>query len=793
MLARNPGFSTVVVLILAISIGANTAIFTMTYGVLLSPLPFVEPERLVLIRNQWKQTGAEFVCSGPEYLNWAERNTVFEGLSAVCGGKFNLTGTGEPLALTGLKVTPGFFSTLGIQPILGRGFYEDESESGKHLVTVLSHRLWRNTFGADPHIVGQEIVLDGATWTVIGVAGPTMGFIEDIAQLYAPLLWEDLRKGSSHRYLSVLGRLKSNVSIEQAQAQMDMIAKQLEKQSPNSNKDKGIKIHPVHDIVVTNLRTSFLVLHGSVAFLLLIACANVSSLLLARSQIRTREIAVRSALGAGRWRILRQMLTESTILGLFGGGLGLIFAFWGLKGLKFITPKLSETGGNLPGFDEIQLHPTMLGFTLALSILTAVIFGLIPAWRTSSSRFIKALGECGFHASAGTSRRRILSTLVVSQIALAFVLLMGSGLLLRSFVRLQSVNPGFKSSGLLAIQVELPDTLDNRQKYKRAEFYKQVVENLTFLPGVESACAINVPPIAASNYQTGFGIKDPTTGVEQQVGAEYRMVTNDYFRCMKIPLLKGRFFMSSDMATDERVLIANQEFIRKFLAGQEPIGKSIIHEGTVNKIVGVVGNVKLFSLDAQGFEPIIYEPIHQNCSHGMTLFLRALQEPIQLAGSARRVIWDVDPDQPILRIQTMNRIISDSTSIERFCMILLFVTGCVALLMAITGVYAIMAFAVNERRREIAIRMTFGADDRVILKLAMKRGVGLSVAGLVVGFIGAFVLTRCLSGVLFQISPTDPVTFLFVPFILLITALLACYIPARRAAKIDPMQALKYE
>lgn len=793
MLRRSPGFTAIALITLAIGIAANTAIFTMTYGVLLSPLPFEDPERLVLMRNQWRKSGAEFVCSGPEYLDWAERNTVFEGLSAVCGGKFNLTGTADPLALKGLKVTPGFFSVLGLQPMLGRRFHEEEAQTGKHRVTVLSHQLWRTTLGADPHVVGRDIILDGTPWTVVGVARPTMGFIEDVAQLYVPLQREDLQKGRSHRYLTVLGRLKSDVSIEQAQAQMDVVAVQLEQQYPDDGKDKGVKIHPVHDLVVTGLRTVFLVLHGSVAFLLLIACANVSNLLLARSRTRAREIAVRCAVGAGRGRILRQMLTESTLLGLFGGGLGLVLAFWSLDGLKIIAPKLAETGGSLPGFDEIQLHPTVLGFTLVLSVLTAVIFGLIPAWRTSSCRFSETLGECGYRASAGVSGQRILGAFVISQIALALVLLTGSGLLIRSFVRLQSVNPGFKSTGLLALQTDRADTLDNRQTHRRAEFYQQVVENLAGLPGVESACAVNVPPIAASTYQAGFGIKDPTSGTEQQVVAEYRMVTSDYFKCMKIPLLRGRFFTSLDRTTDEKVVIANQEFVRRYLPGEEPIGKSIIRNGAANHVVGVVGNVKLFSLVAQDFEPAIYEPIHQSCSHGMTVFLRTVREPRQLARSARRVVWDVDPDQPILRTQTMNQLIGDSTSVERFCMVLLLVMGCVALVMAVAGVYAIVAFAVNERRREIAIRMTLGAERRDILRLAMKRAVGLGVTGLVVGFVGAFVLTRCMSGLLFQISPTDPVTFLLVPVMLLATALLACYIPARRATRLDPMQALRYE
>jgi putative ABC transport system permease protein len=793
MLVRNPGFTAVVALVLALGIGANTAIFTMTYSVLMSPLPFDDPERLVLVRNQSKKSGTEFICSGPEYLDWAERNIVFEGLSAMDGDRFSLTGAGDPIALTGLKVTAGFFRTLGVQPMLGRGFYEEEAETGKHRVTVISHRLWRDAFGGDPHIVGKEVVLDGAPWIVVGVARPTMGFIEDIAQLYTPLVREALQTGRSHRYLTVLGRLKSGVSVEQAQAQMDMLAAQLAQQDPSSNNDKGVKIRPLHDLVVRDLRTAFLALHGSVAFLLLIACANVSNLLLARTQTRTQEIAVRRALGAGRGRILRQMLTESIVLGLFGGGLGLVLAFWGLHGLKSIAPKMAETGGNLPGFDEIRLDPTVLGFTVALSVLSAVVFGLMPAWRTLSCRFSETLGGCRYRTSAGVSRQRTLGALVISQIALALVLLTGSGLLIRSFIRLQSVNPGFKATGLLAVQMERPDTPDNRQQHRRAEFYQQVVEGLAEVPAVESVCAINVPPVAASTYQTGFGIKDRTSGTEQRVYAEYRMVTSDYFRCMKIPLLRGRCFMPSDRATDESVLIANQEFVRRFVPGEEPIGKSIIHNGAVKKIVGVVGNVKLFSLDAQGFEPIIYEPIYQNCSHGMTILLRAVQEPKQLVGAVRSVVWDIDPDQPILRIQTMHQIIGDSTSVERFCMTLLFMTGCVASLMAMVGIYGVVAFVVNERRHEIGIRMALGARSGDVLKAVLGQGLKLTLIGVAIGLAGAFAVTRVISSLLYDVSPTDPLTFVCVSLVLAGVALLASYIPARRAARIDPMVALRYE
>jgi putative ABC transport system permease protein len=793
ILARNPGFTAVAVLVLATGIGANTAIFTMTCSVLLSPLPFDEPQRVVFVNNESKTNGNRFSCSGPEYRDWAEQNTVFEEISALVPARISLTGTGEPRTLSTLRVTPGFFRTLGVEPASGRGFRAEEAETGRHHVTVLSHSLWKDAFGGDPDIVGREILLDGVPSTVVGVTRPTMGFIDDMAQLYTLLPREELETGRTNRYLAVLGRLRPGTSVQQAQAQMGLVAERLAQEHPHSNKDIRILVNSLRDVVVKQVRTAFLVLHGAVALLLLIACANVSNLLLARSGARAREIAVRSALGAGRARLLRQMLTESVLLGLCGGGLGLVLAFWGLEGLKYVAPKLAATGGNLPGFDEIHLNSVVLGFATGLSILTAVIFGLIPAWRTSGGRFHGTLSECGYRMSAGLSRRRTLSALVVAQIALALILLTGSGLLIRSFDRLQHVNPGFVARGLLAVQMERPNTPDNRENRRRAAFYRQVVEQLAELPGVESVGAISLHPMASGNYRTAFAVKDATSAVERGVSGEYRMVTSDYFRCLKIPLLQGRYFVPSDGATGEDVAIVNQEFARESLPGEEAIGKSVTIHGAARMIVGVVGNVKESSLNEKDFEPTVYEPIHQNCSYGMTVLLRTAREPMRFAAGVRRVIREIDPDQPILRIETMNQVAGATTSIQRFSMVLYSLLGCVALGMAVAGIYALVAYTVNERAREIGIRLAFGAERKDILRLAMRRGARLVMAGLVLGLVGAFCLTRCMSGLLFEISATDPATFVSVPAILLATALLACYIPARRAARIDPMTALRYE
>lgn len=793
MLRKNPGFSTVVILILAVGIGANTAIFTMTCSVLLSPLPFDDPERLVFVQNESKKSGNRFSCSGPEYIDWVEQGTVFEEISAFTGGRLSMTGAGDPLALSTLKVTLGFFRTLGVRPMLGRGFLEEDGETSKHRVAVLSHRLWKDAFGGDPHILGKEIVLDGTPTTVVGVTGPTMGFIEDLAQLYMPLTREQFQGSRTNRYLAVFGRLKSGVSPEQAQAQMNLVAERLAQQYPQSNKNIRIIVASLQNLLVKHILTAFIVLHGAVACLLLIACANVSNLLLARSNARAHEIAVRSALGAHRVRIFQQIITESLLLGLLGGGLGVVFACWGLDGLKFFAPKMPQTGGNLPGFDEIRLNTAVLGFTVVLSILTAMVFGLLPAWRTSSCRFREILSQCGYFRSEGQTRRRTLGALVISQIAMALILLTSSGLLIRSFAQLQAVDLGFVPRGLLALEMERPDIPANRASSRRSEFYKQVVKRLAELPGVESACAISLHPLSPSNYRTSFEITDATSVGKQSINGEYRMVTSDYFKCMKIPLLKGRYFLLPNQTTGENVTIVNQEFVSESLLEDDPIGKSIIIHGVSRKIIGVVGDVKVFSPLVQDAEPIVYEPIHQNCPHGMTVLLRTAQEPKRLVSTARRAIWEIDADQPILRIQTMNQIVAGTTSVERFCMILFLVMGCAALLMAITGIYAIVAYAVNERTREIGIRMAIGAERADILKLAMRRAVILMVTGLVLGFIGAFVLTRCMSGLLFHVNPTDWVTFLSVPVVLLITGLLASYIPALRAAKIDPMEALRYE
>ncbi len=795
MLRKKPGFTIVAVLILALGIGANTALFSLIQGVLLSPLPFKDPESLVMVQKSFIGHGPAGSCSGPDYLDWVEQNNVFEGLAAAdIGYRLNLTGQGEPLALTGARVSTNFIDTLGARVALGRSFRSDESESDKKYVVVLGDRLWHDRFAADPDIVGKTITLDSTPHTVIGVAAPLMGFIEEMIQLYIPMPIDELRRYRGGHYLDIFGRLKPDLSIEEAQAQMNVICAQIEQQHPQTNKDKRVQLDSLHTELIENIRTAFLVLYGAVGFLLLIACVNVSNLLLARAGTRTREIAVRSALGAGNWRIFRQILTESLFLALLGGSLGLLLGFWGLNGLKLIAPAVSpDTGGSIPGFDEISLNPTVLGFTVLVSLISGVLFGMIPAWHSCRLKIIETLKQGGRSVSQGRSRHRALNVLVGTQVALALILLTGAGLLIRSFYQIQQVHPGFAADNVLAVTLERPDTEKNRSLTERVAFYEHVVDRINALPGVEFAGAISKHPITSNTNDNNFGIKGRTFPIGQSPNAEYRQITPDYFNCMKIPLIKGRMFTREDRGNGSHVIIVDQELVRRYFNDTDPIGQVLHFNSRDKEIVGVVGNVKQTSLNSSRVRAFMYEPITQNCQRGMSLMVRTAGNPATLIRAINKEIWDIDPSQPILKAATMESIIANSMSVERFCTILLVVMAAIALFLSIVGLYSVMTFAVHERINEIGIRMALGAQERDILKLVTKHGLILTLIGLAAGMAGAFTLMGCLSGMLYQISATDPVTFAIVPLILLAVAMLACYLPARRAVKIDPMKVLHYE
>jgi putative ABC transport system permease protein len=791
MLTKRPGFTVTAAIVLALGIGANTALFSVVHSVLLSPLPFKDAERLVFVQTLWHPNGGKGSVSGPDYIDWADRNQVMEGLCAFDACQLNLTGSGEPLAIQGFRASTNFFDVLQGKMALGRGFRPDESQSGNHYVTVLSHNLWRDRFDSDPNIIGKTITLDSAPYTVVGVAAPLMGFIEEMVRIYIPLTREELiKRNRGNHYLNVIGRIKSNVSVSQAQAQMDQVASQLSKEYPDSNLDKGVIIQPLHEMLVDSIRTAFLVLYGAVTVLLLVACVNVSNLLVAKASARSKEIAIRQSLGAGRIRLMRQLLTESILLGIFGGILGLILAFWSLNMLQLIAPKLPQIGGGgIPGFEEIRVNLPILGFTVGLSLIAGLLFGMVPAWQGTRHGLSNTLKETGQRVSHGRTRHRTLGMLVVAQIALAMILLTGAGLLVKSFIKLQTSNPGFNAEQLLALHVVRPDTKENRDLNHRVEFSKRVIDRLAALQGVEAAGAIDIHPMTPSNSNSTFRI----VGKEITPSAEQRIVSCDYFRCLGIPLIQGRTFMPQDNNQSQLVVVVSRELVRRYLSDHDPIGQVINFWGRERTIVGVVGDVKIRTLRTDDYPPFVYMPLAQECGHRMTFFIRTTGDPIQWAGAARRVLWEIDANQPILYVETMDRLVLNSISVERFCAILLTVMAGVALIMALVGLYGVMAFAVTERRNEIGIRMALGADDKNILGLIIKKAFVLTIIGLAVGLTGALAICRLMTSLLYSVSVYDPATFVLVPVLLLGVAMLACYFPARKAAHLNPIETLRYE
>jgi putative ABC transport system permease protein len=792
MLLKRPGFTITAAIVLALGIGANTALFSMVRGVLYGSLRFEDVDRLAMVTTVWRSSTDTSPASGPDYLDWLERNRVMKGLCALSPCQLNLTGTGEPLALQGLRSSGDFFDV--VRPgrmTLGRGFRSEEEHVRHSNMAVLSHGLWRDRFHADPNIIGQAIVLDDAAFTIVGVAPPLMGFVEELARIYIPLTREELAANSRKVHsLFVLGRLKSDVSLAQAQAQMDQVVAQIEKENPDTNVDKGVRIEVLRELLVGSVRSAILVLYGAVTILLLVVCVNVCNLLIAKGSARRREMVLRQTLGAGRRRLLRQLLTESFLLSLLGGVLGLGLAFWSLDLLRWIAPRLYQTTGtDIPGFEEIRVDLPVLTFTLGLSLMTGLLFGVVPAWRGARRDLTGVLKDTGSSLSRGRSRHRTLGSLVVAQIALAMVLLLGAGLLLKSFVILLQSDPGFRSGRLLAFHVMRPDTAANRSLHNRAEYCQRVLAQLAALPGVQVAGAIDRHPMEALNASDYFTI----IGKEGTACAESRVVSCDYFSCLGIPLVRGRTFTPADSEQSQRVVVVNQEFARRHLPAQDPLGQVITLGGSRRTIVGVVGDVKMRTLHSDHYPAFIYMPLTQQCGRDMTFFVRTAGAPLRWANAARKALWEVDPSQPILYTETMDHLVRNSVSVERFCAILLTVMAAVALFMALVGLYGVMAFAVTERRNEIGIRMALGARNQDILRLVIRKAVVLTILGLLTGLAGSLTVCRLMASLLYRTSVYDPATFVMISALLLAVTLLACYIPARRAVKIDPMEAIRYK
>jgi putative ABC transport system permease protein len=736
----------------------------------------------------------DFPVAVADFVDWRNQNHVFEHMAALRPQSMNLTGGGEPQSVIGLRASASLFPLLGARFTTGRAFLPEDDQAGADRVVIISHRLWQRRYGADPKIIGQKITLENDAYTVIGVTAPDFQFprrgevpsyfgISTTVDLYLPTAFAPAELNDRRMNgMGVIARLKPDVSVGQASAEMNAIARRLTEQYPMTNTDKGVRLAPLHQQAVGKARTALLILLGAVGFVLLIACANVANLLLARAAGRQKEMAIRAALGANRWRVVRQLLTESLLLAISGGAAGLLLAWRGVELLLAIAPD------NLPRAYDITLDTRVAGFTLVVSLLTGIVFGLLPALQASKMDLDATLKEGGRDA-AGLLRRRLRGFLIVGEMALAFVLLIGAGLLIRSFARLTEVDPGLDPRGVLTMDILLPFA-----KYgdgRSAAFFQQTLERVRALPGVEAAATVYPLPLSGAHASSGFGIEGRSSPTDQTFNAGVRMISHDFFKTFRIPLVKGRLLTESDGANAPSVVVINESLARAYFANEDPLGKRITF-GATRVIVGVVGDVKHSALDEEA-KPEIYFPMAQFPTPVMSLAVRASGDPMQMVAAVRGQVWAVDKDQPVSNIETMERLMAKSVAPRRFNLLLLGVFALVGLALAGVGLYGVMSYTVTQRTREIGVRMALGAQTGDVLRLVIGEGMKLALIGALLGLGGALALTRLLKTLLFEVSATDPLTFIVIAAALIIVALLACWVPARRAASMDPLVSLRVE
>lgn len=795
MLANKPVITVIAVIALALGIGASTAIFSVVNTVLLRALPYPNGNRLVMIWEQNRPRSRDRnVISTANFFDWREQNHVFENMSAFFAQPYNLTGMGDPVEVTGMAASSNLFDVLGSRPLLGRTFVEDDGVRGKDDVAVLTYGFWQRHFGGDPNVVGKTFVLNGVTQTVIGVMPEGFDFFvkENAFVKKAPEFWLPVAFGPNSRvrqgrFMSAIGVLKPGVSIEQARSEMNALGVRLEQQYPDFNKGWGITLVPLHEQFSGDLRPALIVLLGAVGFVLLIACANVANLLLARSVARQKEFAIRAALGAGRARIIRQLLTESLLLAFAGCLIGLILTRWGIDALLAISPRA------LLSLTTVSMDKRVLGFALGISFLTSLIFGLLPAWESSREKTSEALKE-GSRGTTGGRSHRALNWFVVAQVALSLMLLVGSGLMIKSLKRLQSVDPGFDPDNLLTVAIRLPRA-KYREPQKKMDFFQQLLARVRHLPGVSTAGLGSGPPFTGIPAATRFTIEGRPVAPADEPVTDVRVIDQEYFRTLAIPLRKGRNFTDREVEKESHVVIINEAMAQQHFPNDDPLGKHLTIEMKEKndpcEIVGVVGDVKSIGLD-QPTKAMIYWP-QAELDFPMTLVARTTTDPASLSGAIQREVLALDKDQPISEIRSMQSLLADSISRTRFATLLLSIFAAVAFGLASVGIYGVMSYSVTQRTNEIGIRMALGASGRDVLGLVLRRGLILTISGVVIGLIGSLALTRLLTNLLFGVSATDPATFVVVSISLTIVALLATYLPARRAMKVDPLEALRYE
>jgi putative ABC transport system permease protein len=799
MLLKSPGFTLVTILALALGIGANTAIFSVVNAVLLRPLPYPNAERLAIM-SEWSQQVPNMSVSYPNFIDWREQNRVFEQIAAFRGAGYILTGAGEPERITAQEVSASFFPVLGTSPAMGRNFAPAEDQPGGNRTAIISYGLWQRRFGATPEIIGHNVVLNNESYTVIGVMPQNFQWQAQV-DLYVPigLQGDKMTERGNHPGIYVLGLLKPGVTVEQARTEIKGIAERLAQAYPKSNGGNSATVALLQDFATRNIRAALFVLLAAVGFVLLIACANVANLLLARAASRSKEIAIRTALGAGRRRLIRQLLTESVMLSLLGGALGLLLAVWGIDLL------LAAVAGSVPPVltDGIGLDGRVLVFTLLISVLTGLLFGLAPAIQVSKANLNEALKEGGRSGTGGASRQRVRNILVASEVALSLLLLVGSGLLIKSFLNLSQSDIGFDPERVLTMRISLPEARykDNAQV---VNFFQQLMQRVGTLPGVEAAGLVRGLPMNGG-IESGITVEgQEVMNTKDTVVAVNMTATPDYFRAMSIPLLKGRNFTEQDKTGAPDVVLIDEMLAAQFFPNEDPIGKRLKlgdYESQMPwmQVVGVVKHVKHYG-PAETPRVEIYRPYFQipqtpeaRYGRSMVLAVRMTTDAASMTTAVRNAVMEIDKDQPVSSVQMMTEITAAAVAPQKFATWLLGLFAGVALLLAALGIYGVMAYSVTQRTHEIGVRMALGAGRRDVLKMIVSQGMRVALIGVGAGLIGAFAVTRVMSSLLFGVTATDPLTYGVVTVLLTAVALLACLIPARKATRVDPMVALRYE
>jgi putative ABC transport system permease protein len=799
-LLKSPGFTTIVILTLGLGIGANTAIFSVVDTVLLQPLGYRQPDRLVTI-NHFYQSEAlnnlEAPVSAIGFRDYRDKTKSFEAVAVETGWSVNLTGTGDPERVPASRVSGDYFRVFGIAPQLGRVFGRDEDQPGKNQVVVLSDGLWKRIYGGDRGVVGKTIQLNAQSYTILGVMPPGFkAFFNGPADIWTPLAL-DPKQFDPQRYtnewLNLTARLKPGVSAKQAGAEMHAFAEQVRRLYPNSvGKEWTLRVRTLNELATGDIRPALLVLLGAVAFVLLIACANVANLLLARVTSRQKEVAIRTALGADRWVLVRQLLTESVLLALAGGVLGLGIAYWSVRTLVAIVP-------NIPRAEQLGIDGSVLAFTLGLSVFTGLLFGVVPALQTSRTNLHETLKEGGRTGSADVSGRVLRRVLVVGEVALAMTLLIGAGLLIKSVAKLQRVKPGFDPDRLLTFELSLPNA-----KYPsdtiRQQVFASMIERVRQVPGVVAVGGTSTMPFAGDWSTSSFDIEGLQRAPnEPGPWGDIRVVTNGFFRTMRIPLLQGREFTSQDTRGSQRVVVIDEEFVRKYFHNQNPIGKRITFDGNTAKdpkyidIVGVVGHTMHEGLDAKPRIQVYLSDAQRGGFQSMAVAVRTSGDPLLMTRPVREAIHSIDKDMPLSFVKSMDDLLESSLGQRRLSMILLGAFSTIAMLLASIGIYGVLAYSVTQRSRELGIRMALGAARGRVLRLVIGQGMVLAVIGIAIGLVGAFALTRLLAAQLYSITPTDLGTFVGVSFLLATIALVATLVPALRATRVDPVVALREE